>query len=118
MRKLILAVALMTSVSAHASGKGITQICSDYADYLGHAYDFAVSDQEADRQVLLRDISDLKLSMDTAEWEVVRLRHDAKRRYMTGISASVTTPATATNITSLCVSASRLRPQPFPAGQL
>lgn len=85
MRKLILAVALMTSVSAHASGKGITQICSDYADYLGHAYDFAVSDQEADRQVLLRDISDLKLSMDTAEWEVVRLRHDAKRRYMTGM---------------------------------
>lgn len=85
MRKLILAVALITSASAHASGKSLPQICSDYADYLGHAYNFAVSDQEADRQVLLRDISDLKLSMDTVEWEVARLRHDAKRRYMTGM---------------------------------
>lgn len=85
MRKIILATALMASISAHASGKSIPEICSDYADYLGHAYNFAVSDQESDRQVLLRDISDLKLSMDTAEWEVARLRHDEKRRYMVGM---------------------------------
>ena len=85
MRKIILAAALMGSVSAHASGKSIPQICSDYANYLGHAYNFAVSDQEADRQVLLRAIKKLKLPMDTAAWEVARLRHDEKRRFMIGM---------------------------------
>lgn len=85
MRKIILAAALLTSVSAHASGKSIHQVCTDYADYLGHAYNFAVSDKEADRQVLLRDIDQLKLSVDSVEWEVARLRHDEKRRFMLGM---------------------------------